>query len=82
MERRVNGRGGGSKGESDSKGGGEKEWESDIKHQGANWANSPAYSFFFGDYLSPFSPIPPPLIFPFLFLPLSSVSSLASYSPN
>lgn len=24
-----------------------KEWESDIKHKGANWANSPAHSFLF-----------------------------------
>lgn len=37
---------------------------------------------FCGDYLSPFSPYFPPLIFPFLFLPLSSVSPLASYYPN
>lgn len=88
MERRINGWGGGSKGENDSKDGGEKEWESDIKHQGANWANSPAHSFFFGDYLSPFSPILPPSSFLFsfslshLFLllpPTPLISSKSSY---
>lgn len=88
MERRINGRGGGSKGRRDSKGGGEKEWESDIKHQGANWANSPAYSFFFGDYLSPFSPILLTSSFllsfsrshPFLFSPpIPLISSKSSY---
>lgn len=52
-----------------------KEWESDIKHQGANGANSPAHSFMFGISLSlSFPHLTPqlPLFFP---LPLLSVSS-------
>lgn len=64
----MNGWGGGSKGECDSKGGGEEEWESDIKHQGASWANSPAHSFFFG-------------VFP-LFTPLMCLPFLFSFSPH
>lgn len=78
MERRINWRGGGSKGEKDSKGGGEKEWESDIKHQGANWANPPAHSFFYVVSLSPFSPFYPPYFLPF---PSVSLSHLLLLSP-
>lgn len=41
----------------------EREWEGDIKHEGANWANSPAHSFSF--CLLPF--LPPSIYLSFLF---------------
>lgn len=49
-----------------------KEWESDIKHQGANRANSPAHSFFFHCR----SPSTPPIHLP---LSLSVFLSVSLY---
>lgn len=53
-----------------------KEWESDIKHKGANWANSPAHSFL--SCIFPFFTSSTAFRYP----SLSLICFLSSYSPN